>query len=620
MSTTTFTENNGSYAQYYSSWTIDLSVAGMTISPNNPINIKDLISIYASHTCSQLSKNYATLRTGVIRAYDVDDVYLAEIDEGFAINNGTEDGRIYWSENTSKRVPFVGDSSDGYIRADDLFYDINPDTTHARFYIKIGSIHAESAVTSGTGKGKNDKAGWGEVLSEDTSSLILWADAWLNAPPLWDVTDPGGIYAPGDPFTVTVSNLTAQCDGHITECELGFDGLSTTVSSISGGQMTISVPTTVGQYQPYIWVRDSRGQSSTQYLSRITVRNNTVSVSSASATRVDSAGKKNDSGTYAMIQATFNRLNSTFLSPTVAYGTVGSSTRTSVSGTWYTSWTASGGFSNAVSNWSSLANGTTLYFKANGTYAKTTTYMFYITPRATATEGDTITGAIYSTYLSQEFFLISGRRGGKGLGIGQKASADKLQIGIPTEIVGSLSVLNGLGQLSSIVDLIYPVGSYYETSKANFNPNTYWGGTWELEPAGRVNISGASSGTYTVPNTGGSTTASGSGSVPVPYHNHTGNSFTISGQANSDGTHEHKMKWQSDAVEKGTGGGRVLSWDTSVTGTSNKPTSSAGSHTHSLTGTATGSTSYAGSTDAKVTISVSTIQPWRAVYRWHRTK
>ena len=308
------------------------------------------------------------------------------------------------------------------------------------------------------------------------------------------------------------------------------------------------------------------------------------------------------------------------LSPTVAYGTVGSSTRTSVSGTWYTSWTASGGFSNAVSNWSSLANGTTLYFKANGTYAKTTTYMFYITPRATATEGDTITGAIYSTYLSQEFFLISGRRGGKGLGIGQKASDDKLQIGIPTEIVGSLSVLNGLGQLSSIVDLIYPVGSYYETSKADFNPNTYWGGTWELEPAGRVNISGASSGTYTVPNTGGSTTASGSGSVPVPYHNHTGNSFTISGQANSDGAHEHKMKWQKDKIANGTWGGRILSWETTQSPVSNEPTSTAGSHTHSLTGTATGSTSYAGSTDAKVTISVSTIQPWRAVYRWHRTK
>lgn len=28
------------------------------------------------------------------------------------------------------------------------------------------------------------------------------------------------------------------------------------------------------------------------------------------------------------------------------------------------------------------------------------------------------------------------------------------------------------------VDFRYPVGSYYETSNANFDPNTAWGGTW----------------------------------------------------------------------------------------------------------------------------------------------
>ena len=35
-----------------------------------------------------------------------------------------------------------------------------------------------------------------------------------------------------------------------------------------------------------------------------------------------------------------------------------------------------------------------------------------------------------------------------------------------------------------IVDLVHPVGSYYETSVASFDPNTYWGGTWVEDTEG----------------------------------------------------------------------------------------------------------------------------------------
>lgn len=36
----------------------------------------------------------------------------------------------------------------------------------------------------------------------------------------------------------------------------------------------------------------------------------------------------------------------------------------------------------------------------------------------------------------------------------------------------------------TMVDLVYPVGSYYETSNTSFDPNITWGGTWELEVDG----------------------------------------------------------------------------------------------------------------------------------------
>lgn len=32
--------------------------------------------------------------------------------------------------------------------------------------------------------------------------------------------------------------------------------------------------------------------------------------------------------------------------------------------------------------------------------------------------------------------------------------------------------------VNGLIDLVYPVGSYYETSNSNFNPNESWGGTW----------------------------------------------------------------------------------------------------------------------------------------------
>ena len=45
---------------------------------------------------------------------------------------------------------------------------------------------------------------------------------------------------------------------------------------------------------------------------------------------------------------------------------------------------------------------------------------------------------------------------------------------------------------SNIIDIVYPVGSYYETSDTTFNPNTTWGGTWELETDGTVLVSKSS--------------------------------------------------------------------------------------------------------------------------------
>lgn len=46
--------------------------------------------------------------------------------------------------------------------------------------------------------------------------------------------------------------------------------------------------------------------------------------------------------------------------------------------------------------------------------------------------------------------------------------------------------------LNEIINIMCPVGTYYETSDLNFDPNVMWGGTWELENDGTVLVSKSS--------------------------------------------------------------------------------------------------------------------------------
>lgn len=43
-------------------------------------------------------------------------------------------------------------------------------------------------------------------------------------------------------------------------------------------------------------------------------------------------------------------------------------------------------------------------------------------------------------------------------------------------------------QIDELIDKIYPIGSYYETSNAGFDPNDEWGGTWVKDTNGYVTV------------------------------------------------------------------------------------------------------------------------------------
>lgn len=69
----------------------------------------------------------------------------------------------------------------------------------------------------------------------------------------------------------------------------------------------------------------------------------------------------------------------------------------------------------------------------------------------------------------------------------------------------------------NLIDLVYPIGSYYETSDSTFNPNATWGGTWVLEAEGLVHIGAGAN--YTIGDTGGEETHTLT-TNEMPNHNH----------------------------------------------------------------------------------------------------
>lgn len=95
--------------------------------------------------------------------------------------------------------------------------------------------------------------------------------------------------------------------------------------------------------------------------------------------------------------------------------------------------------------------------------------------------------------------------------------------------------LNNMQKL--LLDLIYPIGTYYETSDSDFDPNTAWGGTWELDQSGTVLVSKS--------NTSGSKFNASIGTV-VGEENHTLTVNEIPG-------HRHGVAQMNDSGPGGYG-------------------------------------------------------------------
>ena len=204
-------------------------------------------------------------------------------------------------------------------------------------------------------------------------------------------------------------------------------------------------------------------------------------------------------------------------------------------------------------------------------------------------------------------------------------------------------VSNGIANIlpSALMNIFYPVGSYYETSDTTFNPNTAWGGTWELETEGQVHVSSGTG--YSVSGALTNNSDGGNKDAIVPYHNHSVNQFSTGGEAShthslsshthgtggsaSEGTDRFLVHSTSSStgvsrrsIKPGTGTAITnnLYSDTAVTrkaatgGPSNNTSGAGTSHSHTV---GAHSTNYTPSSDNKTDANM---PPYVVVNRWHR--
>lgn len=162
-------------------------------------------------------------------------------------------------------------------------------------------------------------------------------------------------------------------------------------------------------------------------------------------------------------------------------------------------------------------------------------------------------------------------------------------------IVVTRSVSSADDQIQKMLNVFYPVGSYYETSDTSFDPNIAWGGTWLEDSAGRVMVA-QDTGTFTtVGDTGGS----------------------------EKHTHEYGFQAPNNysliAYEVPDAG--VLSYDSSDNISINNKSSIGTATAHNFNGcnnnsfTSVTSTPLRSKGDTKYT---SSLQPYVVIKRWHR--
>ncbi len=135
-----------------------------------------------------------------------------------------------------------------------------------------------------------------------------------------------------------------------------------------------------------------------------------------------------------------------------------------------------------------------------------------------------VNGHFYGTHMTSQYQTTGATSGAEswadvGYKFGNDEAHNNMQPYLVTNyIIKALDSSIIETEKPNFLNLFYPVGSYYETQDATFDPNTAWGGTWELEEEGLVHIGAGEH--YELGNTGGEATHTLTVNE-MPNHTHT---------------------------------------------------------------------------------------------------
>ena len=258
-----------------------------------------------------------------------------------------------------------------------------------------------------------------ENPSEKTLSTIK---VTLDVPPTATVSpisfDTPYVYAGLTTASVTVSSVSAKYGGTITEVKLT---IGNQTASISGNGTLSILLNASGTFTPVVTITDSRGQVKDYPLDDITVGTYSTPTVNFDAERTTNTGVLDDEGAYATIVTTltFDPIAEA-VAPSVTVTDEDGNAQTIDSITWYS--TRNGALSGVISDWSTVASGSTVYglISITGDFDTQKSYVISLTPQ----DSEGITGDTKTDTLQTAFYTVDFLAGGHGIAFGQPSSQD----------------------------------------------------------------------------------------------------------------------------------------------------------------------------------------------------
>lgn len=394
-----------------------------------------------------------------------------------------------------------------------------------------------------------------------------------------DVPGAWGIYVQTkSKAKLTINGAAGSYGSTVSSYSITGGGYTSTASSFTTGFLNSS-----GSITFTATVTDSRGRMSAAATVTISVvAYSPPSFASYLSQRCLSNGTIDDDGTY--------------IRGVVSYSYASCSGKNTITRATYYKKASDTAWTNASAAFSS---GTAFTF-GGGTVSTETSYDIKYTLT------DAFTTIAIQDIVSTAAVVMDFKQGGKGVAVGKVSEADKtFEVAEDWDVRVYGKLLKDY--IQSFIKTMYPVGSIYMSVNAT-NPSAYFGGTWVAWGAGRVpvGINTADGNFNTVEKAGGAATVALS-AAQMPAHTHGAGTLKNA----SNGAHTHNLQNQKAAWGVDGGGNRVLVDATSgYTAVTNKKTTSAGGHAHTISG----ATASAGSGSAH-----SNLQPYIVCYMWKRT-